>query len=192
MGVTYEEWANKRAKEAHTILFTEIAKGKRLSTDVDPNTFFGLLHRYLNATKQGAARSNLRLMAQVLRGSMEQDCPFSADKLAANAELVATLSRNEVKFLATYWKIYAECLSTFDGEQIQINTQAKAVLSLVPTIFSTEDEFRATAGALTRTGLILAQSGWGGIRYDVTPKLSDLVKMCDLESALIGDEPSKL
>ena len=170
-GIAYQNWLTKKANDAHQILFDELLKGGGLASDVDPDSFFGLLHRYLNATKQGAARRNLRLMAQVLKGSLSQDCGFTPDVFATNADLVASLSRDEIKFLATYWKMYSECLSAFEGKQIQVNTQAKAKDSLVPTIFSTEDKFRATAGALTRTGLIVAQSAWGGIRYDATPRL---------------------
>ena len=187
MGVVYQEWLNKKAKEAHAILLTEISKGKRLSTDVDPNNFFGLLHRYLNATKQGAARQNLRLMAQVLAGSLESDCPFTPDELTSNAELVASLSRNEIKFLATIWKCHQECQIDNGGVHVPICAHNKTLELMVPKILNNEYEFFALGGALTRTGLIVAQSVWDGTRFDVTPRLAQLVRLCDLESALSSE-----
>jgi hypothetical protein len=191
LGATYETWLNKRAKEAHDILLSEIAKRKRLSGDVEPDAFFGLLHRYLNATKQGVARRNLHLMAQVIRGSLEQDCPFQPDKLASCAEQVAELTRDEIKFLAVFWSSHIEATSspseTVDAEitaeqRIHINTQALALERLVPCIFPSKLEFSALAGALTRTELIVAQSVWGGTRFDITPRLGELINLCDLES----------
>ena len=193
LGTAYQSWQYKRAKEAHDILLNEISKGQRLSNDVDPNTFFGLLHRYLNATKQGAARANLRLMAQVLRGSLETDCPFNPDELASNAELVASLSRNEIKLLGSFWQANLE-----DSSMAMINNsiapreamvrERSCMQKLIPTIYANEEAFYAAAAALTRTGLIVAKSGYGKIIYDVTSRLETLVKLCDLESALSPNE----
>ena len=193
MGAAYESWLNKKAKEAHGILIAEISKGRRLSNDVAPDTFFGLLHRYLNATKQGAARRNLRLMAQVLAGSLEQDCPFEPDKLASFAELVSDLTRDEIKFLAVFWSSHIESskspLETIDPnisaeERVQVSTQAMALERLVPGICATKLDFSALGGSLTRTGLIVAQSVYGGTRFDITPRLAELAQLSDLNSAL--------
>ena len=193
VGAAYESWLNKKAKESHDIFFNELAKGKRLAGDVDPDAFFGLLHRYLNATKQGAARSNLRLMAQVLAGSLEQDCPFKPDKLASFADVVANLTRDEIKFLAVFWSshLVANGLS-FEAvdpnikieEQVQIRTQAIALERLVPSICASKLDFSSLGGAVTRTGLIVAQSVYGGTRFDISPRLLELVQLTDLNSAL--------
>jgi hypothetical protein len=194
LGAAYETWLTGKAKEAHDILLTEISKAKRLSTDVEPDAFFGLLHRYLNATKQAAARRNLRLMAQVLAGSLEHDCPFQPDKLASCAELVGNLTRDEIKFLAVFWTSHLEAtnssLATVDQsipsvQLIQIKTQDIALERLVPRIFRNAIEFSAVGGSLTRTGLIVSQSVWGGTRFDISPRLVELVDLCDLESVFL-------
>jgi hypothetical protein len=191
LGAAYESWLNTRAKCAHDILIFEISMARRPSHDVEPDTFFGLLHRYLNATKQGAARRNLRLMAQVMKGAVEQDCPFQPDKLASMSELVSGLTRDEIKFLSVFWTSHVEATNSnlaiadpnLSKEQhIHINTQTLALERLVPRILTSKIEFSALAGSLTRTGLIVAQSVYGGTRFDITPRLNELVSLCDFES----------
>jgi hypothetical protein len=191
VGTAYEGWQKKRAKESYDIFLSELAKGRQLSNEVDPNTFFGLLHRYLNATKQGAARRNLHLMAQVLTGSLERDCPFTPDKLASFADLVAGLTRDEIKFLAVFWSAHNDSTKglrenvdqSIQGEEsVEVNTQRIALEKLVPNICGTKLEFSALGGSLTRTGLIVAQSVYGGTRFDITLRLSELVLLVDLEN----------
>jgi hypothetical protein len=183
-GEAIQAWLDKRSNEAHKILISELKSGNRLDADSDRNSFFGLFNRYLNAVKQGAARRNLRLMAQVLNGSLEPDSPFSADELAENAELVSSLSRNEIKFLAVYWKHYEKGGIKPDGVPSQYVVEGNPMKSLVPLIYSDKHQYFAAAGALTRTGLISAKPVTSGTRFDISPKLKKLVKICNLESAL--------
>lgn len=196
LGTAYESWLGNKAKVSHDILISEISKAKRLSNDVQPNTFFGLLHRYLNATKQGAARRNLHLMAQVLAGSLEQDCPFQADKLASHAELVANLTRDEIKFLAVFWSSHIQASTSpavaidpdvSDGQKIQIATHNLALERLVPTVLPSSLEFFATGGALARTGLLVARTVWNGTRFDTTSRLGELVQLCNFETETTGE-----
>ncbi len=136
-------------------------------------------------------------MAQVLAGPLEQDCSFQPDKLASFAELVAYLTRDEIKFLAVFWSSHIEATNSpfasvnpeVPAEQrIRINTQALALERLVPRIIQSEIEFSALAGALTRTGFIVAQSVWDGTRFDITPRLAELVYLCDLESVSLDEQ----
>ena len=196
LGAAYESWLNKRAKDAHGILIAEISKGNRFSNDIEPDLFFGLLHRYLNATKQVVARRNLRLMAQVLAGSLEQDCPFQPDKLASMAELVASLTKDEIKFLAVFWSCHVESaqspLTTIDPEitgpqRVLVSTHTLALQRLVPNIFALESEFFALSGSLSRTGLLITKTVNDGVRVEVTHRLADLVKLCDIEGISVNE-----
>ena len=187
VGAAYEAWLSKKAIEAHEILLAEMASGERLVGDIDPNAFFGLLHRYLNATKQGAARRNLRLMAQILRGSLEKDCPFVSDELNANAELVSTLTREEIRFLAALWHSY----STYVPQVTQPNPNydiGEATISImVPAFLPDRATYNAVGAALCRTGLIISPPVHDGPAYHVTPRLESLVKLCNLEESLSGE-----
>ena len=69
-------------------------------------------------------------------------------------------------------------------ERIKVSTAAMALERLVPNICSTKLEFDALGGSLTRTGLIVAQSVWGGTSFDITPRLSELVQLTNLERVL--------
>ena len=187
VGAAYEKWLNTKAKTAHDVLVNEIAKGTRLSTDVDPDTFFGLLHRYLNAAKQGAARSNLQLMAQVLRGSLEQDCPFTPDALAANAELVSSLTRNEIRFLAVLWTSTSTYVPIGPNPNRNQEICESAISTMVPNFLPDRATYNAVGAALCRTGLIISPPVWDGPAYFVTPQLESLVKLCNLEESLSGE-----
>jgi hypothetical protein len=184
LGVGYQEWQNEKARTSHEILFTELKSGKQIASDVDRDSFFGLLHRYLNATKQGAARRNLRLMAQVIKGSLEQDCPFTPDKLAANAELVAGLSRDEIRFLAVFWRNFSSAPVTETGQVNNIEVENRVLAELVPHSLPDAIAYRSIGASLLRTGLIYSPSGWDASNYAATPRLAELMKLCEFEAIL--------
>lgn len=103
-----------------------------------------------------------------------------ADEVLADADVLASLRRNEIVLLATMYK------ATQSRELGEPETYA--LKTLVPTPFATEDELRATAAAIGRTGLMIAASGFGAINYELTPLLDRMISYSDLE-AVMGAEP---
>ena len=63
--VLLSSYLQRRAEASRSILLEELSLGNRLSSDVDKDEFCGLFFSYLTATRHGAARLNLRLMAQI-------------------------------------------------------------------------------------------------------------------------------
>jgi hypothetical protein len=180
-GNAYAAWRTQRDEKAVSILLEEIRLGIRLAADTYPNSFFGLVQRYVNATKQGAARRNLRLLAQTIRHGLEHDCPFEPDKVAANADLVAGLTRDEVKILASFARNRYPSI----GKEVQTphDIFEHVCSELVPNAFESKEVLEANVSALLRTGLIVYPIDWDA-KFELTQKFEVLMKLCDLETSL--------
>ncbi len=186
LSAMYRAWQKNRIQEAQEILIAELKSGTRLAGDVDQDSFFGLLFRYLNATKQGAARRNLKLMAEIIRsGCFDVQIPFQPDKIASNAELVSQLTREELLLLATlhHHKLALQNSGVTEDE-LDRSVHEATLKDLVPKYFDSEDHCEAVAVSLGRTGLVTTPAVWDGNRIQATPRLEELCRLCDLESAL--------
>ena len=126
-------------------------------------------------------------MAQVLRGSLEVDCPFTPDVLAANAELVSNLTRDEIRFLAVMWRSHSSYVPEGPNPNPPHEIQEAARSTMVPTFLPNLETYNAVGGALCRTGLIISPPVYDGPSYVVTPQLESLVRLCNLEESLSGD-----
>ena len=180
-GIT--RWWRRKAEEARDILLEELKSGDRLNGDFETDLFYSLIFRYLNAVKQGTARRNLRLLAQMIDKGISLEGDFSVDELSSLAETAATLSKEEIALLASLWRNHPT-LETPLAEEARIALHAATLEELVPTPFKTKSEALATASMLMRTGLVAMPSVWGGNRVDTTEKFYRLMKVCDIESGL--------
>jgi hypothetical protein len=161
----------------------ELKSGARLDGDFETDIFFSLVFKYLNAVKQGAARRNLRLLAQMIDSGISKRHELTVDEFCELADTAETLSRDEIALIAALWRSHANGDSPLtEGEGLVI--QKAAVEELVPTIFGSRSEVFATASMLMRTGLVTMPSTVGGNRIDTTQKFYRLVRVCDLESVL--------
>lgn len=179
----------RRENEAKGILLEEISRGMTLSSEVPPDSFFGLLFRYLTATKHGAARLNLRLMAQLVSGALEPRTEFYADEFAQYSDVLSNLKRTEVILVSTMASVREKLLAAGQttGEENAIKIHNESKTALIGHVFATEDDFEAAAVATTRTGLILSRSVWGGTRYDLSPIADRILHLCSFEAALVAE-----
>jgi hypothetical protein len=185
VGEVYGAWLSKKSQEAHDILLSELKSGNRIDGDFDVDAFFGLLFRYLNAVKQGAAKRNLRLLAQLLARGIHKDFRLESDKLAANALLLQDLRHDELQFIGAFWKEHLALGGSADTpELLHREINKKAVNILVPEVFESMAKFTAIGVALQRTGLFYAPATWDGPLFCISPKLIELMTLCDIESVL--------
>lgn len=175
-------YISRKAKIAHDILIKELASGQLIDGDFDPDRFFGLLFRYLNAVKQGAARRNLHLLAQIIRNGSKKSIEFEPDLLASNADIVSQLRKDEIQLVAGLWRIQSNILKTDIAEShVKLKVSELAKQELIPSVFSDIHEMNAVATSVSRTGLVVLSPVWGGTRVDLTKKMNELAKLCDLE-----------
>ncbi|MGQ0444375.1 MAG: hypothetical protein ACT4O2_04410 [Beijerinckiaceae bacterium] len=162
----------RRKREAIDLLIAEVAKGKREGvefTNGEAAELVQMLLRFSSAVDAGAARQNLGLLAQVIFG-LKRNKTFEYDKFSKWANILQTLTRNEILFLGAAYHLMNEKPDDF---------WKKIKESLSSNFLSNECD--QIAAALTRTGLILPMSAWGGMAYIASPALKELGQLAALE-----------
>lgn len=190
------EMFRRRGEKARQIVIDEMRKGCRSKWEViDPDEFVPIIYRYSRAALEGAATLNLRLMAKVMRGQALNSSMFASDFLGY-ADLISTLRREELVYLATMLKLTKEDLRLpKDGTSVEYYDVPQSVIiqlrkSLVGTDFFPDIEsISACESAIQRTGLVrYVDSVIGGSPIIApSPLLFRLGELADLEEAL-GDE----
>lgn len=178
-----EDFLSKRLKCAQDELIAELRDAKRSSQDVaEQDELISIIYRYLDAARQGAARLNLRLMAKVIKGQYEHD-ELRADEFLRYADMLSSLTRQEVTFLAILNRHFADAHGEDDTkvynrvrDEVTGGDKDRAL------------EFFAVAIALQRTGLLLPHYnviGSGNAFYcKPSPMLRRLSQLASLEDAL--------
>jgi hypothetical protein len=143
-----------------------------------------MVFRYIRAAQEGSARLNLRLMAMAVNGIAEQP-PVFASEFLRYADILATLTRDEVIAIATlYRNEHDQITNSSSGEDARANAGVRTREQLVPSYFSTERHLEYVLQAATRTGLVIGQSGWGALVYETTPLADELARLASFEEAL--------
>ncbi len=182
-GGLFKQLDEKRMGAALDLLLDEIADGKRPAKDVkEAGELLAILHRYLEAARQGTARLNLRLMAKVLRGQFERE-EISAEAFLRHAAILSTLTGEEVVFLATLCRHYRQAAGR---DSVRVYRDVVEVLAGGSS--ERRDELQALATGVQRTGLVnpIIKPVLGGAGYHVepSPQLWKLVEFASLEDAL--------
>ncbi|PWK33470.1 hypothetical protein [Cupriavidus plantarum] len=191
----------RRVEAARDILQEEIRRGtKRPMQATSEEEGAAIVYRYMRASQEGAARLNLRLLAQAMAGSVG-DAPLVADQFLYFAELLAPLRRDELILLGRMCR-HADELKSWELDMPDLKRMfppqshsryAAIGVELVPSVFPDGLSFAAAAASLVRTGLIAPQysNAYGGSRpphYVVTPRLRELMRLIDIEAALDTEE----
>lgn len=88
-----DKYLERKQKEAAEILIEEIAKGSFSESDIDP--LIEITYRFSKAAADGAARENLRLLAQVIAG-LKRNKALNSDKFRKWANILEQLTRDEL------------------------------------------------------------------------------------------------
>jgi hypothetical protein len=173
----------RRQDNAREILLDELRQGSK-TLDLDEiEEAVAISQRYNRAAMEGAARLNLRLMAQVIAGQAERG-KLVADEFLYYADIVASLRREELILIGTLYRHWVSNSSPPLGTSREDLVLQATKSELIPNSFATEDEFIATATATMRTGLVVALSAWGGLVYKPTPLLDKFAALASIEEAL--------
>ena len=171
----------RRRKAAFEILLKELRQGKIQLPSVDDAVSAVL--RYQRAADEGVARQNLRLMAQVIAGKAFLG-NLKADEFVYYADMLSSLRREEIIFLAMLYKVQKAWLGK-EGGPNPLQHWAIVEGELIPSVFPDKQALRATATACLRTGLLsddntMDDSGW----YMTTRLMDDLQMIAPFEAAL--------
>lgn len=122
-------------------------------------------------------------MAKLIRGQIEGGGLYASDFLRF-CPIIASLSREEVIFVATLYRHTVEFKPIGTSDVPPHGTDEKMQEALIPSIYPGKVELDGAATALLRTGLLVLYSGYGGLVFRPTPLLFQIAKMADFEAAL--------
>lgn len=181
-GSVLKKLLEKRAAAARDILIDRLAKGKEKLKDLPEDDAAAIIYRYMRAAEEGAARLNLKLLADVIAG---QDAKpgFYANDFLLWADILSGLRREEILLLGIMHREARAINYKLEGdEKPKFWHHCKTKLELergIPTA-----EIDRIGGALLRTGLLDFLSGLygGGQAFLPSTRLQKLAEMADLES----------
>ena len=180
-----DEWQRKKIEVVQEIILAEVKVGNLSSVAED--AFFSAVLRLNKACLEGATRNKLRLMAQVLNGTLSEP---SSDRGLYLEQIIADMSEGEIFLVARLcWHAYDYIVEETDGyaalskeENFANSPYFRIKVDLVPKVYSNKNALDAALSRLSRTGLVTPHSVWGGIIYEVSPLAEELVKLCDIQA----------
>ena len=126
---------------------------------------------------EGAARLNLRLMAKVIAGQA-QARGLVADEFLRYADILASLSRDEIIAIATLHRVRKEIDALPGGRQMYGHTIWERLKdALVPSLVQSDDYLRALVTGAMRSGLIISLTSIDDIGYFATSPLMDTLEI---------------
>lgn len=182
-----QAYIQRRAEEAQQVLLKELAKADiSAAKAASEDDAIAVIFRFERAVREGTARLNLRLMAKAMVGKIQVGT-LIADEFLLYADALATLSRDEVIFIAELLKAHRARVADPTLPPAYENTAASpwsdAKLALTGTGW-TEGRVTTAATRSQRSGFVMANSAWGGLIFEGTGMLLDLSKTVDFEDAL--------
>ena len=173
-----------RRREARDILIEELSQGRALIESIaEVDELAAIFLKYIRAAEEGTARLNLRLMAMTIRG-MTHKRTLTASRFLYYAGLMATLSREEIIAIATLYRNETLEPNRMSDKEARGRARVRTNEELVPAFFPTERHLNSTLQAATRTGLVVALSGWGALVYETTPLMEEVASLAPFRDAL--------
>ncbi|MEP3275322.1 MAG: hypothetical protein ABJN26_06120 [Stappiaceae bacterium] len=170
-----------REKEAIDIFIEETSErgfhGAFVLAEDEVPVFVDMIYRFTKAVDHGTAMENLRLLAQTIAGMQKQEI-LSGDGFRRWSSILEQLTRDELFLIGAGYQIikYADGKPEF----------WKELAAKMKSVKFEHEEIAAIAASVSRTGLLLPASAWGGITYRPSPWLTELGKLADLEATTNG------
>jgi hypothetical protein len=180
-------FVDRRMQIASDVLLEEMRQGRVDSLRVaNEDDAIAIIHRYLLAARDGAAKRNLRLLAKVMVGLAQRDQLY-AEEFNKHADLFARLTRDQIFVigrLAPHFRGKGR-----DSEilaKILRDTHDQFVAEMVPAHFATKNHLRVVVWQLN--GLGLAQGlPWEETMLQPSPLMDEIIDLVNFESLLVQE-----
>jgi hypothetical protein len=171
-----EKKIQKRRDDAAKLLTEQIALGAVSFDEADVDPFVSIVIRFARAVDEGVGRENLRLMAKVIVG-LKKNRSLQDNSFARWAATLSDLTRDEIVAVG---KAYA--LSKTPTRDAAGNEQFWLPFkgSMEAGGYS-EEQIIAICASVSRYGLLLPKSVWGGLIYHPSEWLVELGSLAELE-----------
>ncbi len=184
----------RRTGAAREILLEEIAEKGEMEglSDEKADDLIAMLWRYHRAANEGAARLNMRLLARIIGGQIEQKA-LTADEFLYYADTLASLRREEVILIATLKKhqnlVESETPEEREGKEYPPKRAFEtAKEELIPRVFPEWEDMLITAYAAMRTGLVSSWDvpllGGSAVYFRTTKLLSQITRYAQFDQVL--------
>jgi hypothetical protein len=182
IGKLGDKYLERKQKEAAEILIEEVSKGSPEPinfTDSNADPMIEIIYRFLKAAADGAARENLRLLAQVIAG-LKRNKALEPDKFRKWANILEQLTRDELIVIGKAISISRRMAS--EGVAFNPSEFGNRLRSEIMRSGYQSTEVDPLCASLGRTGLLLGASGYGGMMVFLpTPWLDELAALADVE-----------
>ncbi|MFA5593260.1 MAG: hypothetical protein WC989_08105 [Micavibrio sp.] len=177
---------HKRTDEAFEILLEETRDGVFPSrTPDDISSVLGMMLRYQRAAIEGSAKVNLRIMASIFKGILEQECVYP-DKFQSMANRISDLTVEELWVVALVYK-YKRAIDE-KRERTERDLSFSECDEIGDQIFGkdykNQDRVLAYCASASRAGLIMPQYDQNLFRYTTTHIMDELVVLSDFQKIL--------
>ncbi len=170
----------ERRDAAREILLDQISAGDIAYEQGDIDPFIEMFLRFERAVRDGAARRNLKLMAQVFAGQKRHRA-LEPDAFRVWCTVLQDLSRDEILGLGAARTLVEE--SKAKGEELRDNFRQELRASPALGCFA-PDDLDALCARLVSKGLFIPISAWGATAYTLSPTFHQL---CALVSVFDPD-----
>lgn len=186
--MTTHHLLNKRTNEAFEILLEETRTGVfPLRTPDDISSVLGMMLRYQRAAIEGSAKINLRIIASIFKGILENDFIYP-DKFQSMANRIADLTIEELRIIALVYK-YRNAVQ----EEIErVGTSYSQDCDRVgKDVFGEEydqpKKILAYCASASRTGFIIQQYDQNLFPYTSTHIMDELVNLSEFQNIMQGE-----
>ncbi len=184
LGEKIAQYKEKRLREAQETLLATLTSGRREDAifSLDEDAFLSIISRYIKAAEDGAANKNLRLMAQIIRGTLDTG-DINPDRCNYLQNIVAEMSEEEIKLV---YLLY-EANKNFRNPLIKLHRD------FVPSQYPSSKMLNAAIVRLCRTGLVNQKVIAGNdddnpdavlaeIIYTISPLFDELLALVNLQT----------
>jgi hypothetical protein len=170
----------KRRREAANMLIAELSNGHHgpirfEEYDLDP--LIEIICRFSKAVAEGAARENLRLLAQVIAG-LKKHRALEPDRFRKWANVLEHLTRDELVLLGRAYTI----AKRLDENPSSANTFSADLPRSMADVGYDLSTTAALCSALCRTGILVPDVLVSGMAYKGTAWLLELGRLAELSS----------
>lgn len=178
----------KRRQAGRDALIEELRQGYHGSTAfeaADAEPLIGIMMRFRRAAEEGAARDNLRLLAQIIAG-LKKHRALEFDSFARWSRILEEMTRDQLLVAGAAFVHDRAGLAPPPNEGS--TTFWPSFVSAMRQRGFDESELRLHCAALAVHGLLNAASGWGGLVYEPTPWLRELGLLSNIAGSATGGD----
>ena len=182
LGKLGDKYLERKQKEAAEILIEEVSKGSPEPinfTDREIDPLIEIMYRFSKAAADGAARENLRLLAQVIAG-LKKNKALEPDKFRKWANILEQLTHDELMLVGKAIAIRRKIIAA--GPKAPNDFFQRLTQELQASGYKSEIE--ALCASVSRTGLLTPMSAFSSVVYMPTPWLDELGQLADVEGVV--------